>query len=72
MTYQIAFDIGVHHFAWSVLQIKDNSYNVISISSHDFLKGQNANQYSFDQHFWKIFHKRTNSKKNYGKIHTLI
>ena len=56
MTYQIAFDIGVHHFAWSVLQIKDNSYNVISISSHDFLKNQNANHYSFDQHFWKMFH----------------
>lgn len=56
MTYQIAFDIGTHHFAWSVLQIKDNMWNVISISCHDFLKNENANTYSFDQNFWKMFH----------------
>jgi hypothetical protein len=56
MTYQIAFDIGTHHFAWSVLQVKDNTWNVISISCHDFLKNENANTYSFDQNFWKMFH----------------
>lgn len=56
MSYQIAFDIGTHHFAWSVVQMKENSYNVIAISSHDFLKDQNANKYCFDQHFWKMFH----------------
>ena len=52
----IAFDIGIHHFAYSVLFIRKGEWEVKTMNCHDFLENENANQFRFDQEFWRKFH----------------
>lgn len=53
----ISFDIGIHHFAYSILKIeKEVEWDLIDMDCYDFLKNENANEVKLDQVFWTNFH----------------
>ena len=52
----IAFDIGIHHFAYSVVSIIDGDWEIKTMDCYDFLENENANKYRLEQTFWRNFH----------------
>lgn len=66
MTFFISFDIGIHHFAYSIIEIVKNNFNIIDMDCYDLLENENANQKKLDQRFWIHFHNYI--KTLYSKI----
>lgn len=56
MTIFISFDIGIHNFAYSILEISENNFNILDMECYDLLENENANQKKLDQTFWIRFH----------------
>lgn len=56
MTFFISFDIGIHNFAYSIIEIRDNNFNIVDMDCYDLLENDNANQKKLDQTFWNHFH----------------
>ena len=53
----ISFDIGIHHFAYSVLSIHHGDWEIKKMDCYDFIENENANLFRFDETFWRKFHK---------------
>lgn len=56
MTFFISFDIGIHHFAYSIIEIIGKEFNIIDMDCYDLLENENANKKKLDQDFWLDFH----------------
>lgn len=74
MSLCIAFDIGTHHFAHSIVRIHENKkeWSVVYMQCHDFIKNQNANKFVFCQKFWETFHSYIKSLHSRIKLCNVI
>jgi hypothetical protein len=54
----ISFDIGVHNFAYSIIDFNQNNNNweIKHLHCHDFNKDKKIKDIIFDKSFWKKFH----------------
>lgn len=60
----IAFDIGVHNFAFMKINTIGQNWNIININSHDFCKDKKMKEIKFDKDFWLMFHNFLNSNSS--------
>jgi hypothetical protein len=53
----ISFDIGVHNFAYSIIDFhQNNNWEIKYLNCHDFYKNKKIKDIIFDQSFWINFH----------------
>lgn len=53
----LSFDIGIHHFAFVLMQVFDETqWNIIHMECHDFHKNEKLYNIVMNQDFWNNFH----------------
>ena len=56
MSNIIAFDIGVHHFAYAVLSIHEKEWDISHMNVEDLAVNQKCSSIVLEQNFWVRFH----------------
>lgn len=56
MSNIIAFDIGVHHFAYAVISIRENQWDICNMNIKDFAVNEKCQKLVLEQNFWIRFH----------------